>query len=187
MKAVSWSDVQSLCEVFAVWQNRSETTWFEKSWQFLSEARLNEYSNDAERHWVYIRAIALGMMYLKYCNLESRGGKLVSLFENELLSHVRIGSLAGPKFKLGISDDRQLFEAALIELARIVQASVYGAILTGFGGSVLLYAGLWGTSNPETDYNYLDILAADIFDLDGKQVQGSQDAFQFVFIHKMWF
>ena len=61
-QSLSWDEIVPIISNFTVWHGAPELAWFKKSWHGLVAAELANYSNDEERHWVFIRAIALGIM-----------------------------------------------------------------------------------------------------------------------------
>ncbi len=183
-QAISWDEIEPLLSRMYVWSGNPEAGWFHRAWRGLEKAGLTSYANETERHWVYLRALALGMMYGDYCYLEwdepvDMASALIDSDLHETLRPIRIGAMAHDIIDSDETDDETLFLDAIQVLAQELRLSVYDAILREFGDSVELYIGLYLSRESGTDYDRLGDYYEDVFD-SGYETRGRAEAFGYV-------
>lgn len=187
---MSWDKIQPILAYFTVWQEQPEMAWFRKAWESLAAASLTRYSDDAERHWVLFRAVAIGLMYSGYCFLEwdeypDDETTVRELFGDESFNHVRIGTMAEEWVGMEDANDSSLFVAAVFALQSEVRLGIYDALVSGFGDACLLYAGLYTSREVGNDQESLDHVAAELFDESGFLLEGREEAFAYVTVASM--
>lgn len=190
MKAIDWEEIELIIRWFYVWQDQPEKSWFQKAWRSIQQAGLSTYATDIDRHWVIIRGVALGVMYRDYCELEwdeyfDPSGCVSELFEGASLCHLRIGAMAADWIAPDEADAHSLFTDAILGLVSEVRLRVYDALLIGFGDSVMLYAGLWGSRSEDIDQDNLEPITERLIDHSGFLLNGNPDAFAYVNVAAM--
>jgi hypothetical protein len=182
--SVNWKEVTPLISHFTVWYESPELSWFKKSWNGLMVAGLTDYSNDEQLHRVYIRAIALGIMYRHYCQLEwdeycDEYSLIEELYWDEEINKSRIGNMMEGNFDMAEFDEQELFCSMVLDLVAQVRLDVYDALIEEFGGASMLYAGLYLSREVGTDQNKLGERMDDVFD-SSHFPRGREEAFQWV-------
>ncbi len=129
-------------------------------------------------------------MYNDYCDLEwdeysNPSGCVSELFCEETINHLRIGAMAAGCIDPNDDDAHSLFPDAVLGLVAEVRLPIYDALLAGFGDTVLLYAGLWGSRSEGTDQDNLESLADSLFDQSGTLIRGNPEAFAYVNVSAM--
>jgi hypothetical protein len=183
-QVIEWDEIRPLISQFEVWAESPERSWFKKAWHGLHVSGLTKYSNDEDRHWVLIRAIALGVMYGGFCQLEwdqhcDAESCISEIYSSDDISHTRIGNMQERHFEAGTSDDQDLFCSALLDLVSQVKLPVYDAISKEFGGAAMLYAGLYVSREEGNDQENLANITNEIFDSSHSPV-GRDEAFGYV-------
>lgn len=184
-KKITWDDIRPIIERFYVWRNQPEVGWFQKAWKSLDAAGLTSYTTGVDRHWVLVRAIALGIMYHDYCDLEwdecfDPSSFIGELFWDEMISHVRIGTMAAGGIGPDETDAQALFVEAVLDLVREVRSSVYNALTKGFGDAPSLYVGLKLSRSHDIDQENLEAVSETVIDESGCLVDGRDEAFAYV-------
>jgi hypothetical protein len=59
MKVLKWTDIREDCCYFSHFFGYQEMLWMRKIWSIIEKERLNEYSDDLERHQVFIRLFTI--------------------------------------------------------------------------------------------------------------------------------
>ncbi len=190
MKTMDWDEIEPIIKRFYVWQDQPEKPWFQKAWKSLHQAGLATYDTDIDCHWVIVRAVALGVMYNDYCELEwneysDPSGCISELFWEEKINHLRIGAMATDWIDPNDDDAHSLFTDAILGLVSEVRLPVYDALLAGSGDTVLLYTGLWGSRSEDTDQGNLEPIADSLFDESGFLLKGNPAAFDYVNVASM--
>lgn len=168
-QTIKWDEIKPMITRFTVWSTFPELAWFKKAWHGLIAAGMADYSNDEQRHWVYIRAVALGMMYGDYCQLEwdeycDDDSSINELYDVDDISQVRIGNMVDEHHWIDGCDEREQFCSMVLELVAEIRLEVYDAIEKEFGDVCLLYAGLFLSREHETDHENLSKRINDVFD-----------------------
>lgn len=181
---IEWEEISPLILRFTVWSGTPELSWFKKAWNGLSTIGLTQYSNDEERHWVYVRAITLGIMYGEYCYLEwdeysDASSLLTEVYWDEDISHTRIGNMVEKNFVIALVDEQELFYNVVMDLVSQMRLEVFDAISRGFGGDVRLYTGLYISREEGNDQENLDERFEDAIDA-SYSPKGREEAFQYV-------
>ncbi|HQH53731.1 MAG TPA: hypothetical protein PKY01_14980 [Candidatus Hydrogenedentes bacterium] len=183
-EVISWDEIEPLISRFTVWVDSPELVWFAKAWRGLAAAGLTAYSNEEEKHWVCIRAVALGIMYGEYCYLEweqycDPPSCIYELYHDEEMSHVRIGNMADREFETNEAEDMELFCLAVLDLVSQVRIEVYDAICKEFGDPTTLYAGLYASREEDNDQENLEAVVNEVFALSDSPI-GSEHAYHYV-------
>ncbi|HNU70710.1 MAG TPA: hypothetical protein PKL48_03245 [Thermodesulfobacteriota bacterium] len=183
-QSLSWDEIVPIISNFTVWHGAPELAWFKKSWHGLVAAELANYSNDEERHWVFIRAIALGIMYDDYCQLEwdvysDADSLILELYGQEVISPTRIGNMVERNFEVDETDDQQLFCSMILDLVAQVRLKVYDALVKEYGDPCTLYAGLFVSREEGNDQENLNEIIDEIIDESGFTA-GREEAFGYV-------
>ena len=184
-KKITWNEITPIIRHFCVWSDQPELGWFRKAWKSLDAAGLTSYTTDVDRHWVLVRAIALGIMYHDYCDLEwdecfDPSSYIVELLWDDMISHVRIGAMAAAAVGPDTSDAQSLFVEAVLDLVREVRLSVYDALTKGFGDATLLYVGLKLSRSHDIDQENLEAVAESVIHESGCLIDGRDEAFAYV-------
>jgi len=183
-QAIEWDAIVPIISMFTVWSGSPELSWFKKAWKGLCSAGLTAYPNDEERHWIYARAITLGIMYGEYCHLEwdehCDAESLISeLYWNEDIKRSRIGNMVERHFDLEESEDQKLFYIMVLDLVGDVRLEVYDALIREFGDAIMLYVGLFLSREVGNDQDKLEERIDDVFDA-SHFPKGRDEAFQYV-------
>ena len=185
INTITWDDIKPTIRHLCVWDGEPELGWFQKAWKSLDMAGLTSYTTDVDRHWVLVRAIALGTMYHDYCELEwdeclDPSSFIGELFWDEMISHVRIGAMAVDGVDPEECDPHSLFETAVVYLIGEVRSSVYNALTKGFGDATLLYVGLKLSRSHDIDQENLEAVAESVIHESGCLIDGRDEAFAYV-------
>ena len=186
-QTIDWAEIELLFSEHTIWLGEPELAWFKKAWCGLEREGLAAYSNDEERHWVYIRALTLVVMYGEYCSLEwgesFDAESVISEFAwedwQEEISQVRIGNMVARHFEAEDGSPQDLLFLAVWDLVSKVRSEVYGAICKEFGDPTTLYAGLYASRDDGYDQENLDAVVTEIFSPSDYPL-GSERAYYYV-------
>lgn len=183
-KVITWEEIVPFLYQFTVWSNAPELPWFKKSWKGLIAAGITSYSNDVEKHWVYIRAITLGIMYGGYCHLEwdecyDERDLIRELYWDDELDQDQILNMLGENIDLNDIGKQDAFCSIVIDSVDKVKFEVYDALVKEFGDPATLYVGLFISRERGNDQENLDERFHDAFD-GSYSPKGRDEAFQYV-------
>ena len=66
-KSVKFNEVAGF--IPSIWTSGNEWIWFQKAWEILEKYRLTRYENFIERGKVFVRAVAVAMIYIDFCKI----------------------------------------------------------------------------------------------------------------------
>lgn len=186
---VLWEHVEWIFYHFTVWSDKPEITWFRKAFNALEKDGLCKYNDRYREIEVYLRCIALGMMYGDFCQLawqeysdhESMVNEVLEVFEGDCL---RLGVMLNERALLLDGKDDEILCNVVIYLASDQRMKCYDAILKEYKDPTNLFCGLMISREEGNDQN---MISDDVFEEyigeDGcKSLYNEmQDAFQYVF------
>ena len=149
--SVEWKDIHDILGnhlSYIGWDNKMKYLWVEKAWNCVGNAKLTSYSNDVERHIVYIRLYAVVDLYCKFISnaMETEysldGDEWVSQYN---LNPFRLGQLVGQEFEPQEEEDNLLLINAMDELSYRYKDEVLSVLIEGSGGLSCLFTSLWLT------------------------------------------
>jgi hypothetical protein len=145
-----WEDVSREAEpIFRVWTGARELDWAKESWEALAKRGLTSYSDQVERTLVFVRLMALGGIYLDFCELafEEIHDAAYTMWASDLcLNTFRVAQCVGSQFsKDEEADDDQLLEDALRNLMDQARSDIHEVLRSRFGDDSLLLVSLWNT------------------------------------------
>lgn len=148
---IEWEDIyDSLKETlsFVGWDNKMKYLWVEKAWSCIEKIGLTTYSNDIEKHTVYIRLYTILDFYCEFISIAMESEFSIDKEEWLLQFHVnpfRMGQLVGHSFEMEEEEEHLLLANALDELSSRYMSEILDALIKGFGSLSSLFCGLWLT------------------------------------------
>lgn len=150
MDTLQWGDIEPTADrIFSVWTGQPELHWAKAAWGHLAHAGLTEYDiadTNVEEVKVYVRLVALGMIYHDWCcaAYEECVDPILTFWLEDLPTddwEFHLGRLVG-KMALAI-DEKVSIEDGVRLLAHEERQKVVKALLDGFGGESGLFIALW--------------------------------------------
>jgi len=144
-----WDEVSWIFQKFCVWSDEPEMRWFEEVWKGFAAFGETSHANDVEEHWVLVRALAVGVMFIEFSSIAWEEEKDVEfiLFDLEdskdIFRPIRIGNLARSSALPDQGSEERLFVGAMKDLIEQCRAEVYKSLVKVFGNPDELVASLW--------------------------------------------
>ncbi|MBD3109676.1 hypothetical protein IEO70_15110 [Bacillus sp. AGMB 02131] len=148
---IEWEDIyDSLKETlsFIGWDNNMKYLWVKKAWSGIEKIGLTTYSNDIEKHIVYIRLYTILDFYCEFISIAME--REFSIDKDEWvvqfqINPFRMGQLVGQSFEMEEEEEDLLLANALDDLSSQYKSEILDALIKGFGSLSSLFCGLWLT------------------------------------------